>query len=81
LLIILLTFSLILVDQRIFDMRFTILSAIAALAAVTPIAAFNIDQWDVLAGKALVNQVMYHYTRPDSPKTCTPLTATVRREW
>ncbi|KAF4181424.1 hypothetical protein CNMCM7927_000660 [Aspergillus lentulus] len=62
-------------------MRFTILSTIAALAAVAPTAAFSIDQWDVLAGKALINQVLYHFSNPDASKSCTPLTATVRREW
>ncbi|KAF7182921.1 hypothetical protein CNMCM7691_002665 [Aspergillus felis] len=62
-------------------MRFTVLSTIAALAAVAPTAAFSIDQWDVLAGKALINQVLYHFSNPDASRTCTPLTATVRREW
>ncbi|EAW12396.1 tyrosinase family protein [Aspergillus clavatus NRRL 1] len=62
-------------------MRLSIFSAVTALAAVTPTLGFNIDQWDLLAGKALVNQVVYHYTNPEASKTCTPLTAAIRREW
>ncbi|KAL4972426.1 hypothetical protein BDW66DRAFT_162912 [Aspergillus desertorum] len=63
-------------------MRFSFATAVAALAAVPQATAFNIDEWDVLAGKALANQVAYQFTKPryfDS--TCTPHNAAVRREW
>ncbi|KAI9036121.1 tyrosinase family protein [Aspergillus affinis] len=61
-------------------MRFSVLVA-SALAALSPATASLIDKWDFLAGKALVNQVSYHFSNPEASLSCTPLTATVRREW
>ncbi|EIT78860.1 hypothetical protein F9C07_3730 [Aspergillus flavus] len=56
---------------------------VAALAALSPATASptSMDQWDVLAGKALGNQILYHYTNPEASSTCTPYTASARREW
>lgn len=56
---------------------------VAALAALSPATASptSLDQWDVLAGKALGNQILYHYTNPEASSTCTPYTASARREW
>lgn len=64
-------------------MRFSLTAVVAALAAVPhATASLDIDEWDVLAGKALVNQVLYQSTKPRySESTCTPLNAAVRREW
>lgn len=53
--------------------------AVVALAAVQSALAAK-DSWDVLAAEALHNQVAhYHTTAMNS--TCTPQTASVRREW
>ncbi|KAL6238328.1 hypothetical protein BDW75DRAFT_247415 [Aspergillus navahoensis] len=64
-------------------MRFSLTAAVAALAAVPQAtASFNVDEWDILAGKALLKQVEYQFTKPryfDSK--CTPHKAAVRREW
>jgi tyrosinase len=64
-------------------MRFSLTAAVAALAAVPHATASpDIDEWDLLAGKALVNQVLYQFTKPRYfESTCTPLNAAVRREW
>ncbi|KAL4954711.1 hypothetical protein BDW69DRAFT_205027 [Aspergillus filifer] len=64
-------------------MRFSLPAAAAALVALPSVTAtFNLDEWDVLAGKALVNQIKYQETKPRySPSTCTPQNAAVRREW
>ncbi|RDW58940.1 tyrosinase family protein [Aspergillus mulundensis] len=63
-------------------MRFSLSAAVAALAAVPQASAFNVDQWDILAGKALVNQIEYQYTKPRYfNSTCTPQNAAIRREW
>ena len=61
-------------------MRFSVLVA-STLAALSPATASLIDKWDFLAGKALVNQVSYHFSNPEASLSCTPLTATVRKEW
>ncbi|KAL4999945.1 hypothetical protein BDV10DRAFT_163623 [Aspergillus recurvatus] len=64
-------------------MRFSLAAAVAALAAVPQATAtFNVDEWDILAGKALLKQVEYQFTKPryfDSK--CTPHKAAIRREW
>jgi tyrosinase len=59
------------------------ISIIAALAALSPAAASpnTIDEWDLLAVKALGNQILYHFTDPKASSTCTPFTASARREW
>jgi tyrosinase len=64
-------------------MRFSFTAVVAALAAIPQATAtFDIDEWDILAGKALVNQVLYQFTKPRySESQCTPLNAAVRREW
>jgi tyrosinase len=64
-------------------MRFSLTALVAALAAIPQATAtFDIDEWDVLAGKALVNQVLYQFTKPRyTDSKCTPLNAAVRREW
>ncbi|KAL4868007.1 hypothetical protein BDV12DRAFT_109134 [Aspergillus spectabilis] len=64
-------------------MRFSLTAVVAALAAIPQATAiFDLDEWDVLAGKALVNQVLYQFTKPRySESQCTPLNAAVRREW
>lgn len=61
-------------------MRFSVLAA-TALAILSPVTASLVDKWDFLAGKALINQVSYHFSNPEASLSCTPLTATVRREW
>ncbi|KAL4747750.1 hypothetical protein BDW72DRAFT_181872 [Aspergillus terricola var. indicus] len=64
-------------------MRFSLAAAAAALAVVPQATAtFNVDEWDILAGQALLKQVEYQFVKPryfDS--TCTPHNAAVRREW
>ncbi|KAL2862820.1 tyrosinase family protein [Aspergillus lucknowensis] len=64
-------------------MRFSLTAVVAALAAIPQATATtDIDDWDVLAGKALANQVQYQYTKPqNSESNCTPLNAAIRREW
>ncbi|KAI9367056.1 hypothetical protein BJX61DRAFT_530241 [Aspergillus egyptiacus] len=64
-------------------MRLSLTAVVAALAAIPQASAiFDIDEWDIAAGKALVNQVLYQFTKPRyNPSTCSPLTAGVRREW
>ncbi|CEL11601.1 hypothetical protein ASPCAL14702 [Aspergillus calidoustus] len=64
-------------------MRFSLTALVAALAAIPQATAtFDIDEWDVLAGKALVNQVLYQFTKPRyTDSKCTPLNAAIRREW
>ncbi|KAL2802987.1 hypothetical protein BJX63DRAFT_440466 [Aspergillus granulosus] len=64
-------------------MRFSLTAIVAALAAIPQATAtFDLDEWDVLAGKALVNQMLYQFTKPRyTDSTCTPLNAAVRREW
>ncbi|GES57103.1 tyrosinase [Aspergillus terreus] len=57
----------------------TLSYAVVALAAVQSALAAK-DSWDVLAAKALHNQVA-HYHTTETNSTCTPQTASVRREW
>jgi tyrosinase len=64
-------------------MRFSLAAVAAALAAVPQATAtFNVDEWDILAGKALLKQVEYQFVKPRYfNSTCTPHNAAVRREW
>ncbi|PTU18032.1 hypothetical protein P175DRAFT_0503914 [Aspergillus ochraceoroseus IBT 24754] len=63
-------------------MRFSLIAAAAAALVTAPQAAATpIDGWDLLAGKALANQVLYQYSKPNSGSPCTPFNAAVRREW
>ncbi|KAL4780099.1 hypothetical protein BJX76DRAFT_339144 [Aspergillus varians] len=64
-------------------MRFSLAAVVAVLAAVPQATAnLDIDEWDLVAGKALVNQVLYQFTKPRyTESTCTPLNAGIRREW
>ncbi|KAL4816800.1 hypothetical protein BDW67DRAFT_161573 [Aspergillus spinulosporus] len=64
-------------------MRFSLAAAAAALAALPQATAtFNIDEWDILAGQALLKQVEYQFVKPRYfNSTCTPHNAAVRREW
>ncbi|KAL4808036.1 hypothetical protein BDV18DRAFT_158155 [Aspergillus unguis] len=57
--------------------------AVAALAAVSQAApTWDIDEWDILAGRALDKQVDYQSIKPRYfNSSCTPQTAGVRREW
>jgi tyrosinase len=65
-------------------MRFSLTAAVAALAAIPHATATfkDVDEWDILAGKALANQVLYQFTKPRyTDSECTPFNAAVRREW
>ncbi|KAL3435233.1 hypothetical protein BDV09DRAFT_204205 [Aspergillus tetrazonus] len=65
-------------------MRFSLTTIVAALAAIPHATATfkDVDEWDILAGKALANQVLYQFTKPRyTDSECTPFNAAVRREW
>ena len=67
-----------------FNMRFSLTTMVAALAAIPHATATlkDVDEWDILAGKALANQVLYQFTKPRyTDSECTPFNAAVRREW